>query len=138
TYRVYAFDWANFAAARTNQTLALKLVKDNAHTYWIAVRRNFAGNSTMQSGAYIQWADNAVGAGGGGGFLSQLLDINTPGTAPFGGVNSDYDAAVNLGQSFADPAVNFLVTPLTNGGTAPDSFLDIQIGNGGGLGLSLL
>ena len=138
TYRVYASDWANFAFAPTNQILAIKYVKDAQRTYWIGIRRNFTSNASMQNGAYIQWGLSSAGAGGGGGFLSQLLDMNTPGTAPGGNVNSDYDAALNINQPFNDTAVNFLVTPLVNGGTTPDYYMDIQIGNGGGLGLSLL
>ena len=127
-YRIYAFDWANYAGVTNDAVLALKLVKDGERTYWIGARRNFTGNPTMEHGAYIIWGLNTVGGGSGGGFLSDLLDLNTPGTAPVAGVNSDYDSALTIGQTFTDPAISFMIKPIAEGGTGPNKYLDLQVG----------
>ena len=139
-YRIYAFDWANYLAATNARVLALTLVKDSERTYWIGARRNFTSNPTMEHGAYIVWGLNTVGAGGGGGFSSQLLDMNTPGTSPAPGVNSDYDAALTIGQTFIDPAIGLIVKPIAEGGTWPNNYLDLQIGGtiGGGVDLEVV
>ncbi len=127
-YRLYTFDWINMVAAPNDRPLALRIRKDNEHTYWLGVRRNFTGNAYMQNGIYVIWGLGTLGAGGGGGYLSQLLDMGTPGISPFLGANSDYDAALTMGTTFFDPANNFMVTPLQQGGTAPNYYVDIQIG----------
>src|SRR5262249_13218091 len=79
TYRLYTFDFTNRLEAPTAPTLALKFAKDNERTYWLGVRRNFSSNPFMNRGLYVTWGLNTVGAGGGGGFQSDLLDLNTPG-----------------------------------------------------------
>ena len=130
TYRIYTFDWNNNAAATNDTTLAVKYVKGNGKTYWIGARRNFTANNFMQNGAYVIWGYDSVGAGGGGGFLSGLLDLNTPGFAPFGGVNSDYDAALGRGQTFVDADSGLVITPIRDRGQAPNSYLELQVGYG--------
>jgi uncharacterized repeat protein (TIGR01451 family) len=139
-YRIYAFDWANYVAATNAPVLALTMVKDSDRTYWIGVRRNFTSNPTMEHGAYVIWGLSSIGAGGGGGYSSELLDLNTPGTAPAPGVNSDYDAALTIGQTFVDPAIGLTMKPIAEGGTWPNSYLDIQIGgtSGGGVDLEVV
>jgi subtilisin-like proprotein convertase family protein len=67
--------------------------------------------------------------------------LNTPGAPPAAGLADEYDAALGLGVTFVDPAVNLRVTPLANGGAPPNEFMDIVIGNPGptlGLNLQLL
>ena len=130
-YRINTFDSGNFAAAAGDQTLALKLVRDSEHTYWVGIRRNFTSNAYQQNGAYVIWGLNTVGGGGGGGFQSQLLDLNTPGAAPSGGVNDDYDSALQFLQPLTDTSIGLLMTPLSEGGSAPNTYVDIQVGAGG-------
>jgi uncharacterized repeat protein (TIGR01451 family) len=130
-YRIYTFDWTNSLAAPTDPTLALKLVKDNERTYWFGVRRNFASNPFMDRGVYVIWGLRDVGAGGGGGFRSDLLDINTPGRSFTPNVPTDYDAALNINQTFVDSSVGLIATPLDEGGTPPNTYVDIQIGAAG-------
>jgi uncharacterized repeat protein (TIGR01451 family) len=129
-YRVNAFDWANNASARTNAILAMKMVKDSDRTYWIGVRRNFISNPYMQNGVYMIWGLSSAGAGGGGGYQTDLLDLNTPGLSPIAGLNADYDSALGLGQTFNDTLVRLMVTPLNSGG-GTNPWVDIQIGPGG-------
>lgn len=131
-YRIYAFDWANYLDATNAPYLALTLTKDSQRTYWIGARRNFTSNPTMEHGAYIVWGLATVGGASGGGFSSQLLDLNTPGNAPTAGVNSDYDAALTIGQTFIDPAIGFIIKPIAEGGTWPNSYIDLQVGGAAG------
>ena len=138
-YRIHTFDWGNDVAAPTNATLALRFVKDSERTYWVGIRRNFGQNQYMQNGAYVMWGLNTVGAGGGGGYQSALLDINTPGGSPQAGTASDFDAALSLGSTFVDSAVNFKITPLTKGGSLPNEYLDVLVGDPGPVfGLNLV
>jgi uncharacterized repeat protein (TIGR01451 family) len=129
-YRLFTFDLTNFNTALADQTLALKLVKDSERTYWFGVRRDFPGNPSMDQGVYTIWDFNTPGSGGGGGFQTALLDLNTPGFGPSPGAASDSDAALAIGQVFSDPAVNLLITPVGSGGTAPNFYVDLQIGSG--------
>ena len=130
-YRVYTFDWTNNVAALSDQTLALKFLKDSERTYWIGVRRNFASNPFMDRGVYVIWGLTTPGGGGGGGFRSDLLDINTPGLSFSPNFATDFDAALNINQTFVDSSVGLIVTPLAEGGTPPNTYVDIQIGAAG-------
>lgn len=133
SYRIYAFDTANYQEATNNNILALKFVKDANRTYWIGTRRNFKSNNSMNNGAYVFWAYNFPGGGGGGGFQSGLLDLTTPGTAPSAGANADIDAALAIGANFNDPSVSFSITPVGGDNSVLNGFLDVQIGNGANL-----
>ena len=101
-------------------TLGLKIARDSTRTYWIGVRRNFTGNASMQHGAYVIWGFNSVGSGSGGGYLSALLDLNTPGT-------NDQDAALALGQTLTDTTGNVAIKLLSEGGTAPNEYVDVEV-----------
>jgi hypothetical protein len=115
TYRISRFD-----NGIGSGTLALKIVKDSSRTYWMGIRRKFTNNVSMHSGAYIIWGYNAVQPGSGGGSLSDLLDMTTPG-------NSDQDAALAPLASFTDPALGMSIRPLDDGGTAPNEYMDVEI-----------
>jgi M6 family metalloprotease-like protein len=101
-------------------TLGLKISRDSTRTYWIGVRRNFTGNASMQHGAYVIWGFNAAGSGSGGGYLSALLDLNTPGT-------NDQDAALAIGQTLTDTTGNVSIKLLSEGGTAPNEYVDVEV-----------
>ncbi len=112
TYRVYAFDHNNYLAA-PGETLAIKVVKDSTHTYWISCRGDFTNNSSMENGVYVIWGYNF-------NRQSDLLDMTTPG-------NSDQDAALEVGDIFNDPATAMTLHPVATGGVAPNEYRDIQI-----------
>jgi Concanavalin A-like lectin/glucanases superfamily/Viral BACON domain len=107
TYRIYRFD--NQAATGT---LALKVVKDSTHNYWIGCRRSFTNNISMQNGAYAIWGYNY-------NTHSDLLDMTTPG-------NSDQDAALAVGTNFTDSAALISIRPVAEGGVTPHEYLDVQ------------
>ena len=138
TFRTHAFDWGNYVAAPTNQILALKFVKDAQTAYWLGVRRNsFTNNPYITNGVYVMWGFTDPGFGGGGGFQSALLDLNTPGLSPPTppappGVNTDFDAALAVNATFSDLQYPFIVRPIAKGGLRPNEYVDIQI-NGGGV-----
>jgi uncharacterized repeat protein (TIGR01451 family) len=133
TYRLYAFDTANYIEATNNPILAIKFVKDTQRTYWIGARRNFANNELMHDGAYIIWGFDSVGGGSGGGFQSGLLDMTTPGTAPGANVADDYDAALGVKTKFSDPSLNLTIMPVGGDNSVLNGYLDVQFGEGSAL-----
>ena len=124
TYRINTFDSINNLDAPSDPLLALRVVKDGTKSYWIGLRHNFTDNQFMENGAYVIWGFNQAGAGGGGGFMSALLDMATPG-------NSLTDAPLAIGATFNDPGIGIAFQPANPGGTAPNSYIDVHI-NGGG------
>ena len=111
TYRVYRFDHPS--AALTNN-LALKIVRESTHDYWIGYRRAITNNASLTNGAYILWGYNSV-------HQTDLLDMTTPGT-------SYADAGLAVGASFTDSAAGITLHPVASGGTSPNEYLDVQIG----------
>jgi hypothetical protein len=107
-YRINRFDNSTGTGI-----LALKITKDGVHNYWVSIRRKFTDNASMQSGAYIVWAQNANN-------VTDLLDMNTPGT-------NVQDAALNVGEYFTDSAANIGIHPVDNGGTSPNEYMDVEV-----------
>ncbi|HWD19914.1 MAG TPA: hypothetical protein VHB20_11615 [Verrucomicrobiae bacterium] len=116
TYRVFAFDRGNYVAA-PGETLALKVVKDSTHNYWISCRRDFTNNTAMENGAYVFWGYNYTRQ-------SDLLDLTTSGV-------SDQDAPLAVGGIFTDVAVGngvgVTIHPVAKGGVSPNEYRDIQV-----------
>ena len=123
TYRIFTFDSTNYVDAPTAPTLALRIVKDNTKSYWVGLRDNYADNPFMRNGAYVIWGYNSPGAGGGGGFMSGLLDLVTPG-------NNLTDSPLVVGTTFTDPGIGIAIRPAVQGGLLPNRFVDVEI-NGG-------
>jgi hypothetical protein len=111
-YRLYAFDSHNYAAA-PGELLALKVIKDNTHNYYISCRCNYADSTLVTRGAYIIWGYGDTRA-------SDLLDMTTPGT-------NVQDAALGIGDIFNDPAANITIRPVMLGGASPNQWLDVGI-----------
>ncbi|HEX9046559.1 MAG TPA: immunoglobulin domain-containing protein [Verrucomicrobiae bacterium] len=116
TYRIYAFDQNNYAAA-PGESVALKVVKDSTYNYWISCHTDFTTNYSMTNGVYVQWGYNYTRQ-------SDLLDMNTP------GVNAQ-DAGLYVGGIFTDIAAaggqGVTIHPVARGGTPPNEYRDIQI-----------
>lgn len=109
-YRVHRFDHgsANLALPR-----ALKIVRDDTRDYWIGYRR--ANPSTgFYNGAYVTWGYND------GRKEGDLLDMNTPGT----GIA---DAALNMNQTYTNSEGSVEFTPIAQGGSGGDEWIDIQV-----------
>src|SRR5438874_2782905 len=119
TYRVYRFDTLT-ASLPVAGPLALKIIKDSNKTYWIGIRRAFAGNASMSNGAYIVWEMPVANADMGIRAYSVLLDCTTPGT-------NVGDAALAIGKSLVDVPAGITITPVAEGGTAPNQWMDIRI-----------
>ncbi|HEY1173418.1 MAG TPA: Calx-beta domain-containing protein [Verrucomicrobiae bacterium] len=108
TYRVSRFDHSPGTGI-----LALRIPKDGTRNYWVACKRSFTNNTSMNTGAYIFWGYN-VNAN------SDLLDMTTPGV----GVQ---DAALGLSRSFVDTNANITITPVANGIVGGVQYLDVQV-----------
>lgn len=119
TYRVYRFDTLT-ASLPVAGPLALKIIKDSNKTYWIGIRRAFTSNASMSNGAYIVWKMPIANADMGIRAYSVLLDCTTPGT-------NVGDAALAIGKSLVDVPAGITITPVAEGGTAPNQWMDIRI-----------
>jgi sugar lactone lactonase YvrE len=107
-YRVYRFD-----DAHASGTLALKVTKDATRDYWIAYRRNFANNYGLQHGAYVIWGYHDASP-------SNLLGLGSE-------LNKAIDPGLELGSALADPQANVTIVPVSQGGDAPNEYLDVQV-----------
>ncbi len=108
TYRINRFD-----DSPGTGTLALKFPKDRGTNYWVALRRNFTDNPSLEHGAYVIWGYDF-------NRQSDLLDLTTPGLG-------EQDAALAVGASFTDPDAQITISPVAEGGVAPNEYLDVQI-----------
>lgn len=104
-YRVYRFD--NDANAINYPTLALSFPSPGTgQTYYVGYR--YAQPET-QNGAYIIWGDNCS---------PKLIDHYPP-------TSCGSDAIFPVGTTLVDGGLQ--ITPLTIGGTAPDTWIDVQV-----------
>ncbi len=125
TYRLSRHDHADATGAR-----GLKLTPaGQAYDYWIDHRRagppsfNNAQLDRLRNGVVIRWGQGrAPSTTSGPG--TYLVDA-TPGSA--GGAN---DAPLRTGETFVDADAGVTIKPLAVGGTAPNEYIDVQIGLG--------
>ena len=125
TYRIARHDDAASAGVR-----ALRLAPAGMnYEYWVEHRRvapttfNAAQQDRLKNGVLIRWgAEKSPSFTSGQG--SYLLDA-TPGSA--GGAN---DAPLKIGETFVDPDAGISFKPLAVGGTAPNEYIDVQVGFG--------
>ncbi|MFM8336194.1 MAG: PKD domain-containing protein, partial [Opitutaceae bacterium] len=125
TYRIARHDDASSAGVR-----ALRLAPAGMnYEYWVEHRRvaptsfNAAQQDRLKNGVLIRWgAEKSPSFTSGQG--SYLLDA-TPGSA--GGAN---DAPLKIGETFVDPDAGISFKPLAIGGTAPNEYIDVQVGFG--------
>lgn len=122
-YRIYPFDVPQLVSTRK---YGLMIRKDFDRSYWAEFRQKFVQNPWTQNGILLTWDpwDNGSGSSGGG---TQLLDT-TPGTPA--GNNSKDDSAIVLGRTFTDPSAGIHITPVDKGGSAPDTWFDVQVNLG--------
>ncbi len=114
TYRIYRMDGG--AATNLANARALKIVRDSTRDYWIGYRRG-DGNASLMNGAYIIWGFNTNQQG-------NLLDMTTPGVNP-GGV---HDEGLAIGATFTDAVAGIAITPVAQGGSGSEEYLDVQVG----------
>ena len=119
TYRVHRLD---DPATSPTSSRGLRITKVNSprEYYWAGYRRAFGNNPHLDNGMYLLWQRPSDVTGN----SAHLIDT-TPGSA--GGRN---DAAVSIGRTYSDTAANLHLTPLANGGTGADEWLDIAVNIG--------
>ena len=118
TNRIYYFD-----NQKATGPMAVKVAKNDdgaGHSYWIGYHPRFAENPNMSNGAYILWGYDF-------NWVSELLDMNTPGSSPDSNSNSDIDAGLLAGSIFADRGANFAIQPIKTGSDATGKYLDVAI-----------
>lgn len=110
-YRLHRFDHVN---TDTTTLRGLRIDKGMDEYYWFGLRQNFPELRPLKQGAYALWQQS-------GSTRSWLIDT-TPGSA-----EGKDDAAIELGVSYSDSAVDVVVTPVAYGGEAPDHYIDLAV-----------
>jgi hypothetical protein len=113
-YRIYRFDH-HATTASTSRGLRIPKAAPNDY-YWVGYRRAFTNNASLSNGAYLLW-----------GTPAQSLLIDTTPNSSTNAYQDRLDSALAIGQTYSDPAANIQITPLGNGGTAPDEWLDVNV-----------
>lgn len=110
-YRLFPFDGAS---VEPNRAYALTLRKDAQRVYWIEARANLWSESPLARSVVLNWSPSMGSSG------PILLDM-IPG--PGGGV---YDAPLSLGETFQDPELGLIITPVRRADTTPES-IDVLV-----------
>ena len=113
TYRVYRFDQG---VLNTNNK-ALRMTKGSNEYYWLGYRRDFTTNNVLQKGAYIVWQRPFA--------INSMLIDTTPGST--GGKE---DAGISLGRTYSDSTADIHITPVQQGGSGTDEWLDVRVNIG--------
>lgn len=108
TYRINRYDISSASGI-----VALKIVKDASHNYWVAYKGNYTNNISLQNGAYIVWGYNSNNH-------SDLIDTGTPG-------DGDQDAGLVAGAGLVDPAANIGISTVGQGTTGHVQYLDVKV-----------
>jgi hypothetical protein len=111
-YRLYPFD---VPTLEKDLTYALRISKDSKRDYWIETRQALGSAAPFSGSLLLNWSPWSESASG-----SQLLDT-TPGSE-----GGQYDAPLELGRSFYDPALGRKIIPWSLGGTTPES-IDVMV-----------
>ncbi len=120
-YRLHQFDQPRIDPAAR---YLLSISKDPARDYWCEFRQLWTNNAWLTSGVVLNWSpwgesnssNTAYGSNAGG----QLLDT-TPGS-----IDAKSDSAVVLGRTFSDAGAGIHLTPVSKGGTSPES-VDVMV-----------
>jgi hypothetical protein len=110
-YRVFAHDATNAATPR-----AVRIARNTQTNYWLEFRQKFTDRPALVDGIGLRWARS-------GNQQSLLLDV-TPGSP-----DGKNDSALLIGRTFSDRAAGIHITPVSKGGTVPES-LDLQVNLG--------
>ena len=117
TYRIYRIDDANTVGTPRGVRITRSSTPGNQEYYWLGYRPIYTGNPHLQRGSYLIWQRP-------GQSRCWLLDT-TPATS-----GDKTDAPVDLGKTYADPAINAYLTPFAFGGSGTEQYLDVRINFG--------
>ncbi|MFK7910228.1 MAG: PKD domain-containing protein [Akkermansiaceae bacterium] len=112
TYRLYRGDNVDTTGIR-----GIRVPKDTSinHHYWIGHRRAITTNEYLLGGVVLNWEQNG---------RSWLIDT-TPGSAP-----GKTDSGVLIGQTYSDTTADIHITPVAQGGSSPDEWVDVTVNIG--------
>lgn len=118
TYRLFRFDHAD---AEVNPTLALRIQKNTSESYMVSFRGNFENTPTISDGLYVQWEHEPVTTGS----ATRLIDpILIDGGDP---LLNDAGYGIQIGDTFTDPTGNIRITPIAQGGTGANQWIDVRV-----------
>ncbi|MCP5536312.1 MAG: PKD domain-containing protein [Akkermansiaceae bacterium] len=112
TQRLYRGDHKDTTGIR-----GLRVPKDAAinHYYWVGYRRAITSNDYLLGGVVLNWEQNGT---------SWLVDT-TPGSAA-----GKKDSGILIGQTYSDPTAGIHITPVAQGGTSPNEWVDVTVNLG--------
>jgi hypothetical protein len=111
-YRIYRFDHED-ARVASGRKLALNIPTASGENIWVGIRRGISDNSDLSNGAYITWEQE-------GGNRHRLINTNA-----FS--NDVKNAALGIGESFIEPGGKFRITPIDNGGSGVDQYMNVEV-----------
>ncbi|MFC4992553.1 PKD domain-containing protein [Rubritalea tangerina] len=117
TYRIYRFD---HSSSNDNNALALEIQNNESETFWVGYRKNFTSNTSLSNGLYVTWAHTSSKA--------RLLDM-TP-DSDSDSSDDTRDSALPINQTFTDTTGIVNVTPIAQGGTSPNEWIDVNVAIG--------
>ncbi|MGB0990890.1 MAG: PKD domain-containing protein [Akkermansiaceae bacterium] len=112
THRLYRGDHKDTTGVR-----GLRVPKDagSNHYYWVGYRRAITSNNYLQGGVVLNWEKSG---------RSWLIDT-TPGSAA-----GRSDSGVLIGQTYSDTVAGIHVTPVAQGGSSPNEWIDVTVNIG--------
>ncbi|MEY4489166.1 MAG: hypothetical protein RIQ79_1674 [Verrucomicrobiota bacterium] len=126
TYRIHALDQGSLGAGQSH---AMRITRDPTHTYWFEYRTSLTGPDAQwtQNGLLVTMGAECYESSAGDTYL---LDM-TPGSRGLKGgpFATMHDAPLALGRTYSDAEAGIHVTPITKGGTVPES-LDVVVNLG--------
>lgn len=125
-YRIHQFDQVRLNAGLR---YALRVAKDADRDYWVEFRQKPSSNPWFTNGVTLNWSPWGFGNGDdnsttqGSNYGTQLLDM-TPGSP-----DDRTDAPLAIGRTFSDYEADVHITPVSKGGTVPES-MDVVVNTG--------
>jgi len=111
TYRLYRGDNKDTTGVR-----GLRINKNNLNDYyWVGYRRGITENPYLQGSIVLNWEKSGT---------SWLVDT-TPGS-PAG----KDDSGVIIGRTYSDTTADVHITPIAQGGTSPNQWIDVTVNLG--------
>jgi len=115
TNRIYAFDCRS---PQSNVPLALRIQNGNSQAFVVGIRRSVSNSSYLNNGLYVLWDYDP------NEYTSRLLDM-TP-NSPLG----KNDSPLSLNKTFTDPTGLVNITPIAQGGTGSNAWMDVAVALG--------
>ena len=111
THRVYRGDHEDTTGVR-----GLRVDKNGSNDfYWVGYRRAITSNGYLQGGVVLNWEKSGT---------SWLVDT-TPGST-----DGTSDSGISIGRTYSDPTAEIHITPVAQGGSSANEWIDVTVNIG--------